>query len=191
MTQQVLALDSGAYDGAGAGGAGPDTDAGAGLVTGMDASFAGGAGKNLVTFQVDGGTYGVDITDVREIRAWSGATPLPHTADFIRGVMNLRGAVIPIVDLRARFGHGPTQVSENHVTVVVDIASRWVGLLVDAVSDIVDISQAEIQPSGDFCAQHAHGDVLSGVATMREAMIALIDTAHVLDGALVGPAVFD
>lgn len=140
--------------------------------------------SNLVSFEVANDTYGVDIKDVREIRAWSGVTPLPNTADFIRGVMNLRGAVIPIVDLRARFGQGMTQATDTHVVVVVAIESKWVGLLVDAVSDIVDVTDADIQPSADFSFSQSQGDVLRGVAAMDDTMVALVNTQSLLDGAI-------
>ncbi len=145
----------------------------------------GESGKsNLISFEVDGETYGVDITSVREIRAWSGATVLPNTAEFVRGVMNLRGAVIPIIDLRARFGRGQTETTATHVVVVVDIDGKWVGLLVDAVSDIVDIADSQIQPAADFAVTQDESGVLLGVAAVEERMIALINTEALLDGAL-------
>lgn len=153
------------------------------------AAEAGVDRTNLVSFEVAGDTYGVDITQVREIRAWSGATPLPNTAEFIRGVMNLRGAVIPIVDLRARFGQGLTQARENHVVIVVAIDAKWVGLLVDGVSDIVDVTDADIQPSCDLAFMQGQGDVMRGVAAMDEKMVALINTDALLDGALLAQGI--
>ncbi|MEO8883696.1 MAG: chemotaxis protein CheW, partial [Devosia sp.] len=88
----------------------------------------------LIAFSIGEQTYGVEITTVREIRAWSGATPLPNTRDYVRGVINLRGTIVPIFDLRARFGDGLTSPTKNHVVVVMSAGNKWVGMLVDAVS---------------------------------------------------------
>ena len=87
----------------------------------------------LIAFSIGEQTYGVEITTVREIRAWNGATPLPNTREFVRGVINLRGTIVPIFDLRARFGEGPTSPTKNHVVVVMSVGDKWVGILVDAV----------------------------------------------------------
>src|SRR5690606_41262450 len=85
------------------------------------------AGQNslqLIAFSIGEQTYGVEITTVREIRAWNGATPLPNTREFVRGVINLRGTIVPIFDLRARFGEGPTSPTKNHVVVVMSEIGR-------------------------------------------------------------------
>ena len=87
----------------------------------------------LIAFSIGDQTYGVEITTVREIRAWNGATPLPNTREYVRGVINLRGTIVPIFDLRARFGEGPTSATKNHVVVVMSVGEKWVGMLVDAV----------------------------------------------------------
>jgi purine-binding chemotaxis protein CheW len=91
----------------------------------------------LIAFSIDEQIYGVEITTVREIRAWNGATPLPNTREYVRGVINLRGTIVPIFDLRARFGDGQTQPTKNHVVVVMSVGDKWIGILVDAVSDIL------------------------------------------------------
>ncbi len=78
----------------------------------------------LIAFSIGEQTYGVEITTVREIRAWNGATPLPNTREFVRGVINLRGTIVPIFDLRARFGEGPTSPTKNHVVVVMSVGEN-------------------------------------------------------------------
>src|SRR5690606_14036549 len=95
----------------------------------------------LIAFPIGEQTYGVEITTVREIRAWDGATPLPNTREFVRGVINLRGTIVPIFDLRARFGDGQTSPTKNHVVVVMSVGDKRVGILVDAVCDILTISR--------------------------------------------------
>ena len=96
-------------------------------------------------FRVGAESYGVDIRLVREIRAWSPTTNLPNTPDYVRGVINIRGSIVPILDVRARFGQGQTDASKAHVVIVVAIGARSVGLLVDAVSDIVAVNENEVK----------------------------------------------
>ena len=102
--------------------------------------------RQFVTFYVDGKLYGLDIRDVREIKAWSTVTPLPNTPSSMRGVLNLRGAIVPIYDLRSVFGHGLTKPTSEHVNIIISVKGRIVGFLVDAVSDILSFSESDIQP---------------------------------------------
>jgi purine-binding chemotaxis protein CheW len=103
----------------------------------------------LIAFRVADQEYCVDIMAVREIRGWSTSTPLPRAPNYVRGVINLRGAVLPIVDLSSRLGLGETVTSARSVIVVVRIDTRLIGLLVDAVSDILTVSGELIQPTPD------------------------------------------
>ncbi len=96
-------------------------------------------GRQIVTFNVDDRVFGIDVGVVREIKGWQEATPLPHAAPYVRGVINLRGLILAVYDLRARLGGGLTSATPKHVNLVVDVADRTAGLLVDAVSDIVDV----------------------------------------------------
>ncbi len=112
--------------------------------SGSAAALAAANSLQLIAFSIGEQTYGVEITTVREIRAWNGATPLPNTREFVRGVINLRGTIVPIFDLRARFGEGVTSPTKNHVVVVMSVGDKWVGILVDAVSDILTVSKDEI-----------------------------------------------
>ncbi|HHI70694.1 MAG TPA: chemotaxis protein CheW [Rhodobacteraceae bacterium] len=99
----------------------------------------------LLTFQVGTQEYAIDIMSVREIRGWTKATPLPHAPPFVRGVINLRGTVLTIVDLADRLGMGPIQANERNVIIVVQTGKETVGLLVDAVSDILAVSKSDLQ----------------------------------------------
>jgi purine-binding chemotaxis protein CheW len=127
----------------------------------------------LIAFSIGEQVYGVEITTVREIRAWNGATPLPNTREFVRGVINLRGTIVPIFDLRARFGDGPTEATKNHVVVVLSVGDKWVGILVDAVSDILTVSKDEIHnvPEGNS----NDTELLTGIITHDSRMVGLID----------------
>ncbi|NOS34933.1 chemotaxis protein CheW, partial [Acinetobacter baumannii] len=93
--------------------------------------------RQLITFQIGEQVLGVDIMAIREIRAWSPATPLPNVPAHVRGVVNLRGVVLPVLDLSHRLGWGSTDPSSRHVIIVVRIGEQLQGLFVDAVNDIV------------------------------------------------------
>jgi len=102
--------------------------------------------QEVLTFTIGDQNYGLDLLSVREIRAWTDVTPLPNTPPFVRGVINLRGAVVPIFDLRVRLGGGITQATSANVVIVVEIGSESVGLLVDTVSDILALDASALQP---------------------------------------------
>lgn len=100
----------------------------------------------LLSFMVEDQEYSVDIMSVREIRGWSQTTSLPHAPAYVRGVINLRGAVLPVVDLGRRLGMSATEPSERSVIIVVDLGERTVGLRVDAVSDILAVANDALHP---------------------------------------------
>ncbi len=104
----------------------------------------------LLSFRVGEQEYSVDIMLVREIRGWTRATPLPHSENYVCGVINLRGAVLPIIDLANRLGIGRTETTERNVIIVVQISTQTIGLLVDAVSDIISIPSSELQAPPDI-----------------------------------------
>jgi purine-binding chemotaxis protein CheW len=133
----------------------------------------------FISFAIGDDQYCVDIMAVREIKEWSNVTHLPKQPDYVRGVLNLRGVVMPIVDLRCRFGEGLTECTPTHIIIIVQIEERQVGLLADRVLDIVSFEQAKIQPV-PRTAQGATADFLSGLVTHDGAMIALIDLPNLL-----------
>lgn len=134
----------------------------------------------LIAFSIDEQIYGVEITTVREIRAWNGATPLPNTREYVVGVINLRGTIVPIFDLRARFGDGKTNPTKNHVVVVMSVGEKWIGILVDAVSDILTVSKDDIHnvPEGNS----NDTELLNGIVTHDNRMVGLIDLHAVVSG---------
>ncbi len=100
----------------------------------------------LLSFHVGDHEYSVDIMSVREIRGWTHTTSLPHSPEFVRGVINLRGTVLPVIDLDLRLGLDGSEPSERNVIIVVDIQGRSLGLRVDAVSDILSIPLDAMTP---------------------------------------------
>jgi purine-binding chemotaxis protein CheW len=133
----------------------------------------------IISFAIDDDQYGVDIMAVREIKGWSEITHLPRQPEAVRGVLNLRGAIVPIIDLRCRFGQGLTDASPIHVVIIVQVGARQVGLLADRVLDIVSFDPGQVQPVPKI-AQASRIDFLSGLVTVDTAMIALIDLFNLL-----------
>ena len=133
----------------------------------------------FVSFAIEDEQYGVDIMAVREIKGWSEITHLPRQPEYVRGVLNLRGAIVPIIDLRCRFGQGLTEATPLHIVIIVQIAARQVGLLADRVLDIVSIENAKVQPVPRI-ANSSRVGFLSGLVTIESGMIALIDLPNLL-----------
>ena len=137
------------------------------------AAVAARASGEYLTFTLGNEEYGIEILKVQEIRGYEAVTRIANTPAFIKGVVNLRGTIVPIFDLRARFGDGQTNATKNHVVVVMSVGEKWVGILVDAVSDILTVGKEEIHsvPEGNAL----DTDLLSGIVTHESRMVGLID----------------
>jgi purine-binding chemotaxis protein CheW len=132
------------------------------------------AGRSqFISFKIGEEEYAIDIMAVREIKGWSPTTTLPSQPSYVRGVMNLRGAIIPIFDLRRRFDMGVTNASASHVVIVVAVQDRHIGLLVDAVSDILTIETGDIRPVPDSNSGE-NVDFLAGIVSIKESMVVII-----------------
>jgi purine-binding chemotaxis protein CheW len=129
--------------------------------------------REFIAFCIGEQEFCVDIMTVREIRGWTAATPLPQTPDYMRGVINLRGAVLPIMDLAQRLGLVSSEPSERSVIIVVRMADRTIGLLVDAVSDILSVTPELIQPTPDVACDRVKSFV-RGLITVDGRMISEI-----------------
>ncbi|HSV28680.1 MAG TPA: chemotaxis protein CheW [Candidatus Omnitrophota bacterium] len=138
------------------------------------------ATRQFISFTIGTEEYGVDIMAIREIMGWTVTTELPNTPDYMRGVINLRGAIVPILDLRARFGGAQTEALPRHVIMVVAVGTRVAGLLVDAVADIITVSTADIQPIPQLDRADTAG-FLTGLVTVEGRMVALLDLDRVFD----------
>lgn len=134
----------------------------------------GGDTTQFITFKVGSEEYGVDIMTVREIKGWTETAQLPNSPAYMRGVLNLRGTIVPIYDLRARFGLGQTAASKTHVVVIVAVGKRLLGLLVDAVSDILTADAAEIRPVPSSTDQGVDQSFLTGLVNLDDRMVALL-----------------
>ncbi len=130
--------------------------------------------RQLITFDLGDQSLGIDIMAIREIRAWSPATPLPNVPPHVRGVVNLRGVVLPVLDLRMRLGWGLTDPTTRHVIIVVKIGQQLQGMIVDAVNDIVTVRPEDMQPLPDIGSTEATA-LLDGLATVDDRMILVLD----------------
>lgn len=130
--------------------------------------------RQFVSFSVGGGEYAVDILSIREFKRWCEATKLPNTPEYVRGVINLRGVVVPVYDLRARFGLGATDVSTMHVIMMVAAKGRTVGLLVDAVDDVLTLPLDAVSDVPEVDSSGANHPYVDGMVTVNGRMVAVL-----------------
>lgn len=148
-----------------------------------EALASGGDENQFLTFILAGEEYGVDILSVQEIKGWGGVTPIPNTPPYVRGVINLRGTIVPIVDLRLRFDLPSIEYGRTTVVIVVGVKSgeseRVVGMVVDAVSDVYNIAPENVKPAPEFCAS-VDTAFVRGLATVGPKMVILLDLPNLL-----------
>ncbi len=129
--------------------------------------------RQFITFVSGEQEFGANIMTIREIRGWTATTLLPHAPDYVRGVINLRGVILPVIDLKARLGRGLTEANPKHVIIVVKSGERTIGLLVDAVSDILTATAADIQPTPEL-ARESQSSFVEGIAVLDQRMVTLL-----------------
>jgi purine-binding chemotaxis protein CheW len=139
-------------------------------------------GSQFLTFRLGQEEYGVEILKVQEIKGYSAITPVPNTPAYLKGVMNLRGTIVPVVDLRAKFAMAEAEYNQFTVIIVLTVGTKVMGLIVDAVSDVLNIPKKDIQPTPDFGAQ-VDSQLISGMAKAGEKLVVLLDIDRVLGGA--------
>jgi purine-binding chemotaxis protein CheW len=140
--------------------------------------------RQYISFLLDGVEYGVDILHVQEIKGWDAATPVPSTPDYVLGLINLRGTVVPVIDLRLRFGLEKAEDHRGQVVVIVrfeqDERVRVFGLVVDAVSEVYGVSASQVGPPPEF-GDSASIDFVEGLVTIEERMLILLDVRRLLE----------
>ncbi|WP_299700199.1 chemotaxis protein CheW [uncultured Tateyamaria sp.] len=135
--------------------------------------------RELLTFKLSDQEYALDIMTVREIRGWTRATPMPLAPSFMRGVINLRGTVLPIMDLAERLGLPKCDQDDRSVIVVVQNEGSTIGLLVDAVSDIVTLDPKDMQTPPDSAVQNGR-NVIAAITLLDNRMIRVLDLPYVI-----------
>jgi len=166
----------------------PTTAPAAPLAADLGAQLAG----KYMTFQLADEVYGLEILKVREIIGLMDITRVPRSAAFIRGVINLRGKVIPVADLRLKFGMDACQATEQTVIIVVQYAvggrNLTMGILVDQVLEVLQIEPAQIEPAPAFGDAAAEAQFILGVGKAGERVVFLLDIGKVLGGDVVAAA---
>ena len=132
----------------------------------------------MLTFSLGTEEYAIDILKVQEIRGYEAVTKIANTPAFIKGVINLRGVIVPIVDLRIKFDLGDVAYNEFTVVIILNIGKRVVGAVVDGVSDVVSLKEEDIHPAPEFGALDTQ--YLTGLATVNDQMLILVDIERLM-----------
>lgn len=150
----------------------------------------GAALSQFLTFVCAGEEYGVAILCVQEIKGWEGVTRVPYTPDYLLGVMNLRGVIVPVIDLRTRFGLPPRAPDGSTVVIVVRVfttnGEKTAGIVVDAVSEVYNVAQTQIQPAPDLGAPVERACV-HGIANVEDKMVLLLDIDRLVSTCITAP----
>src|SRR5215469_9155151 len=161
------------------------TTTGPGTTAPPSAEGAASARRQVLTFVLGEETYGVDILRVQEIRGWSAVTKIPQSPAHVLGVLNLRGSIVPIVDLRMRLALERAEYTSVTVIIVLSVVSgnarRDFGVVVDGVSDVVDVNDAEVRPPPELGVRAAT-DFIRGLVPIAERMIVLLDIDQLIGG---------
>jgi purine-binding chemotaxis protein CheW len=145
--------------------------------------------QEFLSFKLGDEEYGIDILRVQEIRGYEQPTRIANAADFIKGVVNLRGVIVPIVDMRLRFGVSDVQYNGTTVTIVLNIAGRTVGMVVDSVSDVLELDPGQIKPAPEFNGA-VDANYITGLGAAKqgdaERMLILMDIQALMQSAEMG-----
>jgi purine-binding chemotaxis protein CheW len=141
--------------------------------------------QQFLTFKLAGEEYGVGILSVQEIRGWSAVTAIPHTPAWLLGVINLRGAVVPIIDLRIKFDFAKAEYNEFTVVIILNVGARVVGVVVDGVSDVITLSREQIKPAPAL-GNNTDTSHIIGFGTLDQRMRILMDVERLMASADLG-----
>ncbi len=136
-------------------------------------------GQEFLVFTLGDEEYGIDILKVQEIRGYDQVTRIANTPEFIKGVTNLRGVIVPIIDLRVKFAQQDVEYNENTVVIVLNLEHRVVGIVVDGVSDVLSLMQEQIRPAPEFAVTMST-EYLTGLGALGERMLILVDIEKLL-----------
>lgn len=154
-------------------------------MTPNQSSDARAAGRNLaaagefLTFRLGQEEYGIDILKVQEIRGYEAVTAIANAPEFIKGVINLRGVIVPIIDLRIKFHVGQANYDQFTVVIVLNVGNRVVGIVVDSVSDVMTLQPEQIKPAPEFASSFDTG-YLTGIGSVNQRMLILVDIERLM-----------
>jgi purine-binding chemotaxis protein CheW len=145
-----------------------------------------GAGQEYLAFTLGSEEYGIDILKVQEIRGYETVTRIANAPDFIKGVINLRGIIIPVVDMRIKFKLGTPTYDQFTVVIILNIGGRIMGMVVDSVSDVTTLTKDQIKAAPDMGSTAFSGEYLMGLGTVDERMLILIDIDRLMSSPEMG-----
>lgn len=143
------------------------------------ATVASGTDREYLTFSLGQEEYGIDILKVQEIRGYDTVTRIANSPDFIKGVINLRGIIVPIIDMRIKFHLDHADYNEMTVVIILNVAGRVIGMVVDGVSDVITLKAEQIKPAPEFGAA-IDTKYVTGVGTVDDRMLILVDIERLL-----------
>ena len=143
------------------------------------------AGNEYLAFKLGQEEYGIDILKVQEIRGYESVTRIANAPEFIKGVINLRGIIVPIVDMRIKFRLGEPRYDQFTVVIILSIGGRVVGMVVDSVSDVTTLRPEQIRPAPEM-GTALNTDYLVGLGTLEERMLILLDIERLMSSAEMG-----
>ena len=139
--------------------------------------------NQYLTFMLSGETYGINILDIKEIIEYGNLTPVPMMPEFIAGVINLRGSVVPIINLKLRFGGNTTEIGKRTSIVIIEVGNNdrknEIGIIVDIVNEVIELAESDIEPAPSFGA-HIRADFIQGMGKIGEEFLILLDVNQVL-----------
>lgn len=138
------------------------------------------SGQEFLVFTLGDEEYGIDILKVQEIRGYDQVTRIANTPSFIKGVTNLRGVIVPIVDLRVKFNQDDVEYDDNTVVIVLNLTQRVVGIVVDGVSDVLSLASDQIRPAPEFAVTMST-EYLTGLGALGERMLILVNIEKLLN----------
>ncbi|GAO35163.1 purine-binding chemotaxis protein [Sulfuricella sp. T08] len=136
-------------------------------------------GNEFLTFTLGKEEYGIDILKVQEIRGYDAVTAIANTPEFIKGVINLRGIIVPIVDMRIKFHLGKVEYDQFTVVIILNVANRVVGMVVDGVSDVITLSPDQVKAAPEF-GSAIDTQYVMGLGTVDERMLILVDIERLM-----------
>lgn len=150
-----------------------------------DQSAADSTGNEFLAFTLGKEEYGIDILKVQEIRGYEAVTRIANAPEFVKGVVNLRGIIVPIVDMRIKFNLGEPTYDQFTVVIILNIAGRVVGMVVDSVSDVITLAPEQVKPAPEMGTAF-NTDYLIGLGTLDERMLILIDIDKLMSSSEMG-----
>lgn len=144
------------------------------------------AGREYLTFRLGSEEYGIDILKVQEIRSYENPTKIANSPGYLKGVVNLRGVIVPIVDLRVKFNTPVDDERDDKVVIVLNVKGRVVGAVVDSVSDVMQLSEQLIQPAPEVSASVVDTSYITGIANLDNRLLILMDIESLMSSAEMG-----